>query len=69
MKKLIAIACLFLISIEAYSLNQVEFVSIQELPSDEVRITFKLDKVALIKSYSLDEPSRIVIDSALLSCL
>ena len=62
MKKLIAIACLFLISIEAYSLNQVEFVSIQELPSDEVRITFKLDKVALIKSYSLDEPSRIVID-------
>lgn len=62
MKKLIAIACLFLISIEAYSLNQVEFVSIQELSSDEVRITFKLDKVALIKSYSLDEPSRIVID-------
>ena len=62
MKQLIILSCLFFISLEAFSSNLVEFSSIKELPSGEVRITFKLSKVALVKSYALDEPSRIVID-------
>lgn len=32
------------------------------MPTGEIRITFKLSKVALVKSYALDDPSRIVID-------
>lgn len=62
MKQLIILSCLFFISLEAFSSNLVEFSSIKELPSGEVRITFKLSRVALVKSYALDEPSRIVID-------
>jgi N-acetylmuramoyl-L-alanine amidase len=62
MKQLIILSCLFFISLETFSSNLVEFSSIKELPSGEVRITFKLSKIALVKSYALDEPSRIVID-------
>ena len=32
------------------------------MPTGEIRITFKLSKVAMVKSYALDDPSRIVID-------
>jgi N-acetylmuramoyl-L-alanine amidase len=42
--------------------NLAEFSSIKEMPTGEIRITFKLSKVALVKSYALDDPSRIVID-------
>ena len=62
MKKLIILSCLFFISLDSYSSNLVEFSSIKELPTGEIRITVKLSKVSLINSYALDEPSRIVID-------
>jgi N-acetylmuramoyl-L-alanine amidase len=62
MKKLIILSCLFFISLDSYSSNLVEFSSIKELPTGEIRITFKISKVSLINSYALDEPSRIVID-------
>ena len=62
MKQLIIISCLFFISFNSYTSNLAEFSSIKELPNGEIRITFKLSKVALVKSYALDDPSRIVVD-------
>lgn len=62
MKQLIILSCLFFISFNSYTSNLAEFSSIKELPNGEIRITFKLSKVALVKSYALDDPSRIVID-------
>ena len=62
MKQLIILSCLFFISLDGYASNLAEFLSIKEMPTGEIRITFKLSKVALIKSYALDDPSRIVID-------
>ena len=62
MKQLIILSCLFFISFDSYTSNLAEFSSIKELPNGEIRITFKLSKVAFVKSYALDDPSRIVID-------
>lgn len=62
MKQLIILSCLFFISFNSYTSNLAEFSSIKELPNGEIRITFKLSKVALVKSYALDDPSRIVVD-------
>ena len=62
MKQLIILSCLFFISLDGNASNLAEFSSIKEMPTGEIRITFKLSKVALIKSYALDDPSRIVID-------
>ena len=62
MKQLIILSCLFFISFNSYTSNLAEFSSIKELPNGEIRITFKLSKVAFVKSYALDDPSRIVID-------
>ena len=62
MKQLIILSCLFFISLDGYASNLAEFSSIKEMPTGEIRITFKLSKVALVKSYALDDPSRIVID-------
>ena len=62
MKQLIILSCLFFISFDSYTSNLAEFSSIKELPNGEIRITFKLSKVALVKSYALDDPSRIVVD-------
>jgi N-acetylmuramoyl-L-alanine amidase len=42
--------------------NSVTFDGISELDSGNLRIVFTLDQVALINSYALDDPSRIVID-------
>ena len=56
----LAILCIFTISLEAS--NRVSFGNISELESGNLKITFNLDKVALINSYALDDPSRIVID-------
>jgi len=42
--------------------NHVAFGNITELESGNLRIVFTLEQVALINSYALDEPSRIVID-------
>jgi N-acetylmuramoyl-L-alanine amidase len=62
MKQLIILSCLFFISLDGNAYNLAEFSSIKEMPTGEIRITFKLSKVALVKSYALDDPSRIVID-------
>ena len=60
LRYLLAILCIFTISLEAS--NRVSFGNISELESGNLKITFNLDKVALINSYALDDPSRIVID-------
>ena len=57
---LIVLSCFFAYA-EAAS-NKVSFGSISELTSGNLRIIFKLEQVALINSYALDDPSRIVID-------
>jgi len=57
---LIVLSCFFAYA-EAAS-NKVSFGSISELKSGNLRIVFKLEQVALINSYALDDPSRIVID-------
>ena len=52
--------CIFTLVTEAA--NQISFDRITELESGNLKIVFNLDKVALINSYALDDPSRIVID-------
>ncbi len=54
------ILCIFTLTI--YASNKVSFSEISELESGNLKIVFHLDKVALINSYALDDPSRIVID-------
>ena len=65
MKKLSSIflifTCCFFAFLEAAS-NKVSFGNISELASGNLRIVFQLEQVALINSYALDDPSRIVID-------
>ena len=60
LRYLLSILFIFTISLEAS--NRVSFGNISELESGNLKITFNLDKVALINSYALDDPSRIVID-------
>ena len=57
---LLGILCIFTLSTEAA--NQVSLSNISELDSGNLKIVFNLDKVALINSYALDDPSRIVVD-------
>ena len=57
---LLGIFCIFTIALEAA--NRVSMGNISELDSGNLKIVFNLDKVALINSYALDDPSRIVID-------
>ena len=54
------ILCIFALNIEAA--NKVSFNNVSELESGNLKIVFTLDKIALINSYALDDPSRIVID-------
>ena len=49
-------------SIYTSGANSLNFENIKELPNGDIRISFKLQKVALINAYALDDPSRIVID-------
>ena len=60
LKFLISILCVFALTTEAA--NKVSFYKISELESGNLKIVFNLDKIALINSYALDDPSRIVID-------
>ena len=57
---LLGILCIYALNLEAD--NKVFFQNISELESGNLRIVFNLDKIALINSYALDDPSRIVID-------
>ena len=60
LKFLLLILCIVTFSTEAS--NRVSFGNVSELESGNLKIVFSLDKVALINSYALDDPSRIVID-------
>ena len=42
--------------------NEITFDAIKEIGNDEISISFELEKVSLVRSYSLDNPSRIVIE-------
>ena len=42
--------------------NEITFDAIKEIDNDEISISFELEKVSLVRSYSLDNPSRIVIE-------
>ena len=57
---LFILLCIFTLATEAA--NKISFDRITELESGNLKIVFTLDKVALINSYALDDPSRIVID-------
>ena len=57
---LLGVLCIFAVSTQAA--NRVSFSNISELESGNLKIVFNLEKVALINSYALDDPSRIVID-------
>ena len=57
---LFILLCIFTLATEAA--NKISFDRITELESGNLKIVFHLDKVALINSYALDDPSRIVID-------
>ena len=59
-KLLLGIFCFFIVNSEAS--NKISFAEIVELSSGNLKIVFHLDQVALINSYALDDPSRIVID-------
>ena len=52
--------------------NEISFNEVTKLDDDTIHISFLLEKVSFLKSYSLLEPSRLVIDvydSELNSCL
>ena len=42
--------------------NEISFYEIKDSDDQSSEISFLLDKVSFIKSYSLEDPSRIVID-------
>ncbi len=42
--------------------NEISFYEIKSSDDQSSEISFLLDKVSFIKSYSLEDPSRIVID-------
>ena len=42
--------------------NEISFYEIKDSDDQTSEISFLLDKVSFIKSYSLEDPSRIVID-------
>ena len=42
--------------------NEITFVGIDEQKDGEINISLILDKVAYINSYSLEDPSRLVLE-------
>ena len=59
MHKFIILSCLFFSYLHS---NELIFKEIKERDDKSVEISFLLKKVALIKSYSLNNPSRLVFD-------
>ena len=59
MHKFIILSCLFFSYLHS---NELIFKEIKERDNKSVEISFLLEKVALIKSYSLNNPSRLVFD-------
>jgi len=62
MHKVVFSLVFFLCLFTPLGANSLNFENIKELPNGDIRISFKLQKVALINAYALDDPSRIVID-------
>ena len=51
-----------LLAFQTVSANEIEFLEVKEKKDRFVEISFLLEKVSYIRSYSLTEPSRIVIE-------
>ena len=51
-----------LLAFQAVSANEIEFLEVKEKKDRSVEISFLLEKVSYVRSYSLTEPSRIVIE-------
>ena len=59
MNKLISFFIFFSLFINS---NEISFNEIKNLDEESIEVSFLLEKVSLIKSYSLKDPSRIVLD-------
>ena len=42
--------------------NEIKFHEVKKLENEAIQISFLLEKVSFIKSYSLVDPSRLVVD-------
>ena len=62
MHRVIFLIVFFLCLFTPLGANSLNFENIKKLSNGDIRISFKLQKVALINAYALDDPSRIVID-------
>ena len=51
-----------LLAFQTVSANEIEFLEVKEKKDRFVEISFLLEKVSYVRSYSLTEPSRIVIE-------
>ena len=58
-KKLLIIS---LLAFQTINANEIEFLDVKEKKDRSVEISFLLEKVSYVRSYSLTEPSRIVIE-------
>ena len=58
-KKLLIIS---LLAFQTINANEIEFLDVNEKKDRSVEISFLLEKVSYVRSYSLTEPSRIVIE-------
>lgn len=61
MQKIYIFLFLFFI-VQHASSNEVSLIQVKEDKNRSIEISFSLDKVSYIKSYSLTEPSRIIIE-------
>jgi len=59
MNKFISFLIFFSLFIDS---NEISFNEIKNLDKESIEVSFLLEKVSLIKSYSLKDPSRIVLD-------
>lgn len=59
MNKFISFFIFFSLFIDS---NEISFNEIKNLDKESIEVSFLLEKVSLIKSYSLKDPSRIVLD-------
>ena len=51
-----------LLAFQTINANEIEFLDVKEKKDRSVEISFLLEKVSYVRSYSLTEPSRIVIE-------
>jgi len=51
-----------LLAFQTINANEIEFLDVNEKEDRSVEISFLLEKVSYVRSYSLTEPSRVVIE-------